>query len=185
MPSAEDCATLQAWFDGVDHARAEAEAKWGAGRLPLLVSDDLRARFNRQKAKWSRALQDAWAAPALTRALLDEVELQAGGMKRAWAALEVAAEEAGHRAIAPWVWETTLADGTVLAVVQTDAEGSKVIADGRHVAVYTLREVANVIDALPPALAVAKVVWPGAKVLGETDRSWVKRGDEIPFGDVA
>ena len=185
MPSAEDCATLQAWFEGVDHARDEAERKWGAGRLPLLVSDDLRARFNRQKAKWSRALQDAWAASALTRALLDEVELQAGGMKRAWAALEVAAEEAGHRAIAPWVWEAVLEDGTVAAVVQTDAEASKVIADGRHVAVYTLREVANIIDALPKALAMAKVVWPGAKVLGAGDRPWSPQGDEIPFGDAA
>jgi hypothetical protein len=37
MPSPTDSATLQAIFEGVEHARSEAEAAWGAERLPLLV----------------------------------------------------------------------------------------------------------------------------------------------------
>jgi hypothetical protein len=176
MPSPDDCATLQAWFEGVDHARAEAEAEWGVGRLPLLVDAEMRAKFNRQQVRWSGALQEAWAAKMLTRDQLAAVQAAAGGMTRAWAALGVAATEAGHRPIFPDVWEARLADGSVAAVVRTDAEASKVIAEGRHVCVYTLSEVANLIDALPPALALAKVVFPGAKVLGDMDRSWLKAG---------
>lgn len=185
MPSAEDCATLQALFDGVDGARKSAESEWGCDRLPLLVSDDLRGRFNRQKVRWSKALQEAWAAQFLSRDLLDAVTNAAGGMRRAYAALVTAATEAGHRPIQPWVWETRLADGTVAAVVQTNDEAAKVIADGRHMVVYTLEEVANVIDALPQALQLAKQAFPGSKVQPrrevEHDRSWVKEGDPIPF----
>lgn len=181
MPSAEDCATLQAYFEGVDHARSEAEAEWGVGRLPMLVSDDMRAKFNRQKARWSNAYQAAWNSDRLTAAQLADVQSAAGGMQRAFAALATAASEAGHRPIKPWVWETTLADGSVAAVVQTDAEAAHVIAEGRCVQVYTLAEIANVIDALPPALKLAKTVFPGATVQTPHDRSWVRDGDPIPF----
>lgn len=180
MPSADDCATLQAYFEGVDHARAEAEREWGAGRLPRLVDAEMRAKLNRQQVRWSRAYQAAWAAPMLTRDMLEAVQSAAGGMTRAWAALGAAASEAGHRPVSPDVWEVRLADGTVAALVQTHAEASKVIADGRYLAVYTAEEVGNIIDALPGALQMAKVVFPGAKVLGEFDRSWVEAGDQIP-----
>lgn len=181
MPSADDCATLQAYFEGVDQARAEAETKWGAGRLQQLVDDETRAKFLRQQGRWSQALQAAWEAPFLSRDGLADVQRFAAAQRRAWAAMDAIAEEAGHRPIFPDVWEALLSDGTVVAVVRTDAEASKVIADGRHVAVYTLREVANVIEALPQVLRVAKVEWPGAKVQPPSDRSWVKQGDELPF----
>ncbi|MCR5874380.1 hypothetical protein LRS10_09515 [Phenylobacterium sp. J426] len=63
---------------------------------------------------------------------------------------------------------------------------AKVIADGRHLAVYTLAEVANVIDALPKALQMAKVTFPGAKVLPPSPAGpWKAEGDDIPFGDIA
>lgn len=181
MPSPSDCATLQSWFEGVDHARSTMEVKWGTGRLELLVDDQLRAKFRRTQASWSRAYQAAWEADMLTRDLLAAVEDRAGGVRKAWAALDAAAEEAGHRAIAPFVWEVHLATGEVAALVQTDAEASKVIADGRYLVVYTAREIGNLIDALPAALQMAKVHWPGAKFLGAGDRAWVAQGDEIPF----
>lgn len=181
MPSSTDCATLQAYFEGVDHARAEAERKWGVGRLSLLVSDDLRAKFLRTQASWSAAYATAWDAEILTRDMLAAVESRAGGMAKAWAALDAAAEEAGHRPVAPYIWEVPLSDGTVAAFVQTNAEASKVLAEGRYLSVYTAAEVGNVIDALPEALKLAKVEFPGAKFIGQADRSWVKAGDEIPF----
>jgi len=185
MPSASDAATLQAIFEGVEHARSEAEAEWGAERLPLLVDDEMRAKLRRQQARWSTAYQEAWSSPMLTRDQLEAVTSAAGGMTRAWSALSAAASEVGHRPLHPNVWEATLQDGTVAAIVRTNDDAAHVIASGRHVVVYTLAEVANLIDALPSALAVAKVVFPGAKVLPPTDRSWVKHGDEIPFGDAA
>jgi hypothetical protein len=126
----------------------------------------------------------------LTRSHLDAVTSAAGGMTRAWQALAAAASEAGHRPLSPEVWETTLADGTVVALVRTNDEAAQVIASGREVAVYTLREVAHVIDALPAALQMAKVVFPGAKVLpphpdGIKPKGWERDGDPIPFGDAA
>lgn len=180
MPSSDDCATLQAYFEGVDHARAEAEREWGAGRLPLLVEAEMRAKLNRQQVRWSRAYQEAWGAAMLTRDMLEAVRSAAGAMQRAWVALAAAASEAGHRPISPDVWEIRLADGTVAALVRTHAEASKVIADGRYLVVYAAEEIGNVIDALPAALQMAKVHFPGAKVLGEFDRSWVKNGDPLP-----
>lgn len=181
----EDAATLQAHIEGVDHAAREAERTWGIERLPLLVGDELRARFRRQQAKWRDALQAAWAADTLTRAMLDDVALHAGAMQRAWAALDAAASEAGHRPIVADVWEVRLKDGTVAALVQTNAEASKVIADGRHVAVYTTEEIANVIDSLG-AIGQTKVLFPGAKVQPRRSTvDWEEHGDPIPFGDPA
>lgn len=181
MPSAEDCATLQAYLTGVDATAREHEAKWGMDRLPMLVDDELRAKFFRQRAKWSGHMAAAWEAQFVTRDMLDAVASSSAGLRRGWQALDAAAEVAGHRPIAPYVWEATLKDGTVAAVVQTVAEASKVCADGRHRAVYTMDEIANIIDALPAAITVAKVEFPGSKVLPQSDRSWAKAGEEIPF----
>lgn len=179
--TSEDAATLQALIEGVDHVVREAEAEWGLDRLPGLVGDELRCRFRRQEAKWRDALQAAWSADILTRAMLDDVTLHAGAMQRAWSALSAAASEAGHRPIAPEVWEARLKDGTVAAIVQTNAEASRVIASGRHLAVYTLEEVANVIDSLG-LVKLAKLEFPGVKVRLARDYTWVAEGEEIPFG---
>lgn len=183
MPSSTDCATLTAYFETVDNARAEAERKWGCGRLELLTPADLLAKFRRQCVTWAEAYQAAWSSPMLTRDALDLVVAKAGAMQRAWAALDAAATEAGHRPVAPFVWEVRLATGEIAALVQTNAEASHVIAEGRYLVVYTAEEIGNVIDALPAALQMAKVHFPGAKVLGAGDRSWVRDGDSIPFGD--
>jgi len=180
MPSSEDCAALAAYIAGVDDFARIAETKWGMDRLPMLVTDDLRAKFNRQADLWSQAITEAHEARHLTRDQLQAVVARSAAMKRAWTALDIAAEEAGHRPVAPWVWEARLKDGTVAAIVQTNAEASHVIAEGRHVAVYTLEEVANVIDSLG-SLSIAKQIFPGAKVRPQRDTSWVRHGDPVPF----
>lgn len=185
MPSPEDAATLQALFEGVDGAREEAEREWGRERLPLLVSTELREKFRRQETRWSQAIQAAWNADHLTGAMLDAVRSAAGGMQRAYAAISAAAAEAGHRPIAPWVWEVPLPDGKVAAFVQTNDEAAKVLADGRHLVVYTLAEVGHLIGTmLPEALQLAKLHFPGAQIQPPSrpvDTSWVKHGDPIPF----
>ena len=186
MPSAEDTATIQAHMAGVDIVAKDAEQTWGVDRLPLLVDADLRARFYRQRVKWQEALTEAWESKMLTRDQLDAVITKSAAMQRAWLALIDAASTAGHRPIGAEVWEARLKDGSVAAIVQTNAEAAKVLADGRHVNVWTLEEVANVIDALPGALGMAKHVFPGAKFVtpqAAGDRSWRHQGDQIPFGD--
>lgn len=190
MPAPEDCGLLNGLLEGVEAAREAAEHEWGVHRLERLAglhNVDLLARFRRQQRSWSEALQAAWDAPILTRDLLERVQGKAGAMQRAWAALATWAAEAGHRPVAPWVWEVPLADGSVAALVETDEAAAKVLAEGRHVAVYTAREIGNLLDAVPAALQMAKVVFPGAKFQGVRIANdlgapeWSDTGDEIPF----
>lgn len=183
MPlSPEDCATLTAYIQGVDHTVREAELRWGVDRLPLLVDAELRAKFNRQVVRWRAAIEAAWEADVLTRDLLDAATAKASAMQRAYAALDAAASEAGHRPLSADVWEARLHDGTVAVIVRTLAEASAVVADGRALNVYSLDEIANIIDALPPALARAKIVFPGSTIEPpRRDLSWIRNGEEIPF----
>ena len=190
MPAPDDCAKLQAYFEGVAEARRVLETKWGCGRAELLASDDLRARWAGQCARWYAAYSAAWAAPYLTVDLLGDVQRLASAMQRGYAALDASAEELGHRAIAPWVWEILLPGGEVAALVQTNAEAGKVIADGRFLVVYTLAEIGNVLASLPDALSLAKQVFPGSRFRAPQVTNdlgagpWRPEGDEIPFGDV-
>jgi hypothetical protein len=180
MPSYEDQATLQAYALGVDQAARDAEARWGAGRLPLIVGDELRARFMRQQAKWYAAHETAWAARIVTGPMLAEVAAHAAALRRAWQALEAEATANGHEPKDPDVWEVVLGDGTVAAFVQTNADASKVLASGRHLAVYTLDEVARIIDALPASLSCAKVAFKGAAIVSSVGPIG-RHGDPIPF----
>ena len=53
----EDQLTLKAHIDGVDHIAQRMEAKWGVGRLPLLVDAEMRAKFYRQGQRMREALE--------------------------------------------------------------------------------------------------------------------------------
>lgn len=189
MPiSPDDAGKLVGFFEAADAARIDAETKWGVGRLEMIVArlePPLLARFRGQQARWRAALEDAWKADFLTRDVLALVEQKCGAMQRGWAALDALAEEAGQRPVQPWVWEVRLEDGRVVAFVQTDAEASKVIADGRHVEVFTAAEVAALIDMIPEALKLAKVTFPGAKLQKpryERSSDPIPWDDPIPFG---
>jgi hypothetical protein len=188
--SSEDAAKLVGFFEAADGARTEAEKKWGTGRLELLcglISPVLMARFRGQQRRWREALESCWKSDFLSRDALTLVEQKTMAMQRGWLALDATAEEAGHRPVAPWVWEIRLADGSVCALVQTDAEAGKVIAEGRHVHVYTAAEVGNLIDLIPEALQLAKTVFPGAKLLPpdpyRRNPDPIPWDDPIPFGE--
>jgi hypothetical protein len=183
MPSAEDTATLMSYQAGVDEAARKAEAVWGVGRLPLLVSDELRAKFMRQGARFDAAYEEAWSTAMLTRTQLDAVISAAGGMQRAWAALDKAARDAGEKPIEPDVWEAVLEDGSIACIVPTNADASKVIRDGRALNVWTLAEVARAIDLMPEIVRASKIAFPGAQVMPSRERSTGKTflNDPIPF----
>src|SRR5512147_991092 len=95
-PQAPSEYAIRAIIDGLDQVAIEMERKWGVGRLRLLVSDLLRAKFDAQKDKLDAAI-------ATNRE--QYIRAQAERMKRAWAALDRAASEAGHRPLSPEVWE--------------------------------------------------------------------------------
>ena len=129
---------IQGLVQSVDALTDEMERKWGVGRLRMLVPDDLRERFDRQWRKW----QAAYAAQDLAA-----VRAHSEAMRRAWAALEAGALEAGHAPLAPEVWETRMPDGAVLAVVRTQQEAHALARDGRERKVWTMDEVARIVCA--------------------------------------
>jgi hypothetical protein len=170
---------IQGLVQSVDALTDAMERNWGVGRLRMLVPDDLRERFDRQWRKW----QAAYAAQDLAA-----VRAHSEAMRRAWAALEAGALEAGHAPLAPEVWETRMPDGAVLAVVRTQQEAHALARDGRERKVWSLDEVAGVVCAWEgrPWVDTVHGCFPGAKVgaVRLTPRGsefdWAQ-GDESPF----
>lgn len=163
---------IQAVVDGLDQVALAMERKWGVGRLRLLVSDFLRAKFDEQKDRLDLAIQSG-----------DErfITAQAQGMTRAWSALDRAAHDAGERPLAPQVWECVLpSTGEVVSLVRTAAEAHHVARECR---VFTTDEVAVLIEAVGDGVLDIKQKFPGATVTGIRRKAPVdwERGDEIPF----
>jgi hypothetical protein len=144
----------RAYIDGADETAAEMEAKWGCDRLRLLVSVELREKFDRQRYLFNQAI---WHGE------LEEVRREAGRMVNAWVALDRAAVAAGKQPLAPEVWEVPLEDGTVAAIVPDYAHARAVVAEGRAVSVFALEEIGRLLSNYPE-IAKAKLVFPGATI---------------------
>ncbi len=171
-PMAPPDYVIRAVLDGLDQMASEMERKWGVDRLRLLVSDLLRVKFDAQTGRLDAAIEAD---------RVQYIQAQAEAMKRAWLALDAAATEAGHPPLSPEVWECTLpSTGEVVSMVRTEAEAHHVCRDGR---VFTLDEIARLIDGLPEAVLEAKRIFPGATVTDVRPRKPIdwKKGDEIPF----
>lgn len=140
-------------IDDANLVAVEMERKWGRGRLRLLVDADLREKFDRQRYLFSQAI---W------KGQLADVQREAKRMVAAWRALDRRATETGRQTLPATVWEVTLADGTV-AVIVKEPELAYQVADGRRAHVYTLAEIARLIDGFP-MLAKVKEAFPGATV---------------------
>ena len=158
--------------EGVDQVAVAMERKWGVGRLRLLVSDLLRAKFDEQKDRLDQAIAGNHEG---------YVRIHADGMRRAWEALDRSAREAGETPLAPTVWECVLPDtGEIVSLVRTEAEAHHV---ARQCRVFTLDEIATLIAGLGDAVLEAKKQFPGATLTGIRRKPPVdwSRGDEIPF----
>lgn len=145
----------QAHIDGADHAALTMEQKWGAGRLRLLVPPDLREKFDRQRYLLNQAI---WHGD------LEAVRRESSRMTAAWQALDKAATHNHAPELVPEVWETTLADGTVAAIVRSDEEAHTLVtASNRKLVVYTLAEIGRMLSHYSK-IAEAKLIIPGATV---------------------
>lgn len=144
----------RAYIDEADQTATEMEAKWGAGRLRMLVGLELREKFDRQRYLLNQAI---WHGD------LEQVRREAGRMVKGWLALDRAATEAGAAKLDPQVWEIGLEDGSVAAIVPDNDHAHRVTADGRAVNVYTLDEIGRLLAGYP-GLAKIKASFPGASV---------------------
>lgn len=145
----------RAAIDGADTVALAMELRWGAGRLRLLVDEKLREKFDRQRFLWNSAL---WHGD------LAELQLQATRMIKAWQALDAAAVAAHAPFLSPEVWEVALADGTVVALVQSSEEAHAVVTEGRKLVVYTMDEIARMLQNYHEVTRVKDII-PGAEVV--------------------
>jgi hypothetical protein len=156
-------------LDGLDARAKELEQKWGINRLRLLVGDDLRARFDQQQL----LLREAVAANDE-----EQIILHATAMRRGWDALDAAATEAGAEPLHPEVWECTLStSGDVVSIVRTEAEAHHVCRDGE---VWTMDELATLIERLGKDTRQIKRMYPGAMVTGIRNE---QPPETVPFFD--
>jgi hypothetical protein len=145
----------RAYLDEADHTAAQMEAKWGADRLRLVVTPDLREKFDRQRYLLNQAI---WGGE------LEDVRREAQRMVRAYLALDGAAARSGAEPLPPMCWEIALEDGTVAAIVPDNARAHLVKAEGRAISIYTLEEIARLLAGFP-SLVKAKLSFPGAEVV--------------------
>lgn len=169
----------RAYLDGADETAAEMEAKWGVDRLRLLVSPELREKFDRQRYLLNQAI---WHGD------LEQVRREANRMTTAWLVLDKAATAAGKQTLHSQVWETPVSDpgmaddptsaAYVIAIVPDNASAQHVIAEGRKVTVYTLEEIGRIL-ANYPELAKVKNTFPGATITA------VRRSVDDPLDAIA
>jgi hypothetical protein len=162
----------QAIVESLDEFVHAMERKWGVGRLQLLVPDELRARWEAQNERLDAAIRSNQERYVAT---------QADGLRRAWAALERAALAAGEQPLSPLVWECVLPKtGEVISLVRTHAEAHYIARECR---VFTVAEIALLIEALGDATLEVKRHFPGATVTGIRRKKPIdwKRGEEVPF----
>ncbi len=176
----EDAHLLKALYDEVANVAAELETKWGVDRLPRLVTPELRARWAMAQERPAEALIAAWCFDErmVTKAALDDARDETVKACRAWRALDKEATALGKPTLAPDVWEIALDDGSV-AIFAKDYESGAATRQGRAAVVWTLPEIAALIQALPELVTSCKTHFPGSVVVPKS-RGKVAN-DPIPF----
>jgi hypothetical protein len=145
----------RAYLDEADRWAADMESKWGCGRLRLLVSPELREKFDRQRYLLNRAV---WHGQ------LEDVRVQSQRMVNAWKALDAAAEASGAGKLDPAIMEVVLDSGVVAAIVPDLQHAQFVKREDRRMDVYTLDEIGRLLSTFP-TLAAIKESYPGAEVI--------------------
>lgn len=146
----------------VDERAADVNRKWGHNRLPLLVPFDWCEKFRSQKRKFELACFECTFPDAEK---VDRVRKHGDGMLKAFDKLESLAVEAGYLPTPPSWWEFELADGTPVLLVRTRAEMSQVDPQGRTAQIWSLEEVADMIEKFPKLVLATKDAFPGAEVI--------------------
>jgi len=155
-----------------DEAVTKLEMKWGVDRLPWLVGTDLREKFDQQMEKLNKAIDDQV-----------DVDHQVDVTMKGLALLERTAIELGHEPLSGEYWEAPMPDGKVLAIVPTDWHVSKIQRENRDMVVYSIDEVAKIIEGFrkDSPMDAIKDVFPGAVVEKVKTETEVLLDDELPF----
>jgi hypothetical protein len=173
--------TGQSWIDELTLCVERMEHKWGAGRLRLLVGAELRDKFDRQRYLTNQAV---------FHGALEDLRTQCKRMINGWTALDKAADEMGMERCPPEAWDVVGESGIVHVIVRTIDDAKDYRMGRKNVCVYSMDELAIILDAQSPLEAI-KSAFEDAEVVGvrrgvgdalsdlETTQSALD--DEIPF----
>lgn len=153
---------IRAMIETVDERARDCNRRWGHNRLAHLVPLDWLERFRSQKRKWETACFECAGSPQPE----DRATVRKHGeaMLRAFDKLEEIAVAAGHLPTAPAHWEFELSNGTPVILVRDRHEMGQVDAKGRAVQIWSLEEIAGIVEKFP-ALIATKDAFPGAEVV--------------------
>ena len=155
-------------MNNLDTVSRSMEMKWGVDRLPRLVSEYLRIKFDQQRNLLEEAIKSNNAA---------RIAKQSEGMRRAWVALDQVATADGHRPLPEAVWTAKHKSGDIVTVFRDDAQLVDIAAAGG--VSFTLEELVKLI---PAEVLVAKREFHGIKVTDVRDKTKDEDlNDEIPF----
>lgn len=156
-----------------DTAARDTERKWGINRLEGLVSPETAAKYGSAIGKLNAAMNAGDPA---------EVAMRAGVCIRGMAAMDAEATAAGHQPIIPEAWEFQI-DGKTCALLRDDAAWPAYSAARPGVRVYSMREVANALEAYGQTVAAVKDAFPGAEVkaVRKPTKLEIELEDSIPF----
>nr|WP_321986166.1 hypothetical protein [uncultured Lichenicoccus sp.] len=184
-PRLSDADLIQAEIIPVDEVMRASERKWGVGRLICLIEPAILARWKIGFDKWNAAIDSGD---------MQAVRELAPKIRQALAFMDKQATDAGHAPLVISSFETALEDGRVLCLVRTAAEASAAVqqAEGRHLVVWSMEELARVLPKLE-TLYVTKALFSGSRVEGLVPRDemapqrWVSNGrwNEIHQQDAA
>lgn len=156
------------WVDRLDEFVTAKESEWGIGNLQKWCSVTTADKMARQDEKLAAAIkaQDI-------RSVQDLVQ----GTMRGYEVMETEALANGHKPVAPEYLEVKLESGFHLRIAKNNSEARQVTQQGVYV--WTLKEVARVIESDYTLLNKVKDVFPEAQISSVSAFDW-KKGDDLP-----
>lgn len=155
----------------LDEVAVKMETKWGYDGLVPLVSAETARKWKAQKDKLDKAIRSENVADIT--ALVD-------GTIRGYEKLEAEALAAGYTPHKPEVWDFTHPEsGRHYRICKTLLDARRMAQEG--VVVYTLGEVARILEANQLVNVVKETLGGEVTKIGPKDDFDWEQGDEIPF----
>lgn len=153
-----------------DRAARQAEATWGVDKLPELVSPETAAKYGSALAKLNAALEANNP---------EEVAARAAVCIRGLTAMDAEARAAGHQPMPEdfWLHEQN-GDQIIIARNMRDWPLIEKLHPG--IPIFSLREVANALEAYGQTVVAVKQHFPGAEVKSMQPIKQEELEDELP-----
>ena len=157
----------------LDKLVSDMEARWGIDRLPSLIDEQLRERFELQLDRLNKSIEMDVGV---------EVKREAEAMARAYQHIEKVAIANGQKELTGEFWQAPMPDGKVLAITQNFDEQYKVSKQYPDMIVYSVEEIANVLAGWEDhkTIVMAKHLFQGAEVVDVREKEFID-DQELPF----